>query len=64
MQRGCKQAGLSNQSISKHEERLLEEARGAAPGLARDRLIRLARQARTASDIQAWLCSPGLRAPQ
>ena len=64
MQRGCKQTGTLNQSISEHVERLLKEARGTPPGFARDQLIRLARQAETASLIQAWLSSPGLQAPR
>ena len=64
MHHGCEQTGTLNPSISEHVERLLEEARGTPPGFARDQLIRLARQAETASDIQAWLSSPGPQPPR
>jgi hypothetical protein len=64
MQRGCKQTGTLNQSISEHVERLLKEARGTPPGFARDQLLRLSRQVETASHIQLWLSSTGLQAPQ
>ena len=53
------------------EERLAEEAlrfRTAAeelpPGTARELLLRRARQAETASHMNEWLRSPGLRSPQ
>ena len=52
------------------EERLAEEAerfRKAAEelpqGTARELLLRRARQAETASHLNAWLRSPGLRSP-
>lgn len=52
------------------EERLAEEAkrfRKAAeqlpPGTERELLIRRARQAETASHMNDWLRSPGLKAP-
>jgi len=59
----------------KHEktfqERLVEDAlrfKEAAdklpPGTARELLLRRARQAGTASQIDAWLTSPGLRPPK
>ena len=59
----------------KHEksfnERLAEEAqrfRAAAeelpPGTARELLLRRARQAETASNIESWLASPGLQPPK
>ena len=58
----------------KHEktfqERLVEDAlrfKEAAdklpPGTARELLLKRARQAETASQIDAWLTSPGLRPP-
>jgi hypothetical protein len=54
------------------EERLAEEARKLKeaaeqqpPGsLARELLLRRARRAETASHINAWLTSPGLRPPK
>ena len=51
-------------------QRLVEEARrlrlevsSTPPGIERQRLIQRARQAETAFQINAWLTSPGLRAP-
>jgi CRP/FNR family transcriptional regulator, cyclic AMP receptor protein len=38
-------------------------AGGTSPGLECERLIRRARQAETASHINEWLSSPGLRTP-
>jgi hypothetical protein len=54
------------------EQRLAEEARKfreaaekERPGsMARDLLLRRARQADTASHMNDWLSSPGLRAPK
>ena len=43
---------------------LFEQAQMLRPGPGRDELIRKSRQAETASHIQDWLSSPGLRAPQ
>jgi hypothetical protein len=44
--------------------RMRKEARGAPPGVERDRLIRAVRLTETASHMSEWLSSPGLRAPQ
>jgi hypothetical protein len=44
--------------------RLKDEANELPPGLLRDASIRKARQAVTASHLNAWLSSPGLQAPQ
>lgn len=43
--------------------RLGEEAKLLPPGIERERAIRKARLAETGSRINAWLRSPGLRAP-
>ena len=64
------QTSLSNrrrsveQCLADESIRLRDEARAMPPGVARDRLIRMARQAETASRVNAWLASPGLRAPK
>jgi hypothetical protein len=50
--------------LSKEAQRLRKEARGTPPAAERDRLIRKARLADTASHIGEWLSSSGLRAPQ
>jgi hypothetical protein len=49
--------------LSDEAQRLRKEARGTPPGAERDRLIRRARQAETASHMSEWLSSPGLKAP-
>jgi hypothetical protein len=36
---------------------------GAHPGIERDKLIRKARHAEAAADLQEWLTSPGQRPP-
>ena len=41
-----------------------DEANELSPGPFRDAKIRKARQAITASHVNAWLSSPGLQAPQ
>ncbi|ANV99749.1 hypothetical protein [Bradyrhizobium icense] len=53
------------------EERLAEEAKRfreaaseAQPGMARELLLRRARQMETASRLNEWLRSPGTRAPE
>jgi hypothetical protein len=44
--------------------RLRDEAHELPPGPLRDARIRTARQAVTASHVNAWLSSPGLQAPR
>jgi len=45
-------------------KRLKDEANALRPGAERDAMIRKARQTETASHINEWISSPGLRAPQ
>jgi hypothetical protein len=55
---------LSFPDPSAHEaERLREEAEKLPPGHEREMLLREARQANTASHIDEWLTSPGLKEP-
>ena len=49
--------------LSEEAERLRKEARGTPPGVERDRLIRRARRAETASHMSEWLSSQGLQPP-
>ena len=49
--------------LSNQAQRLREQAKTMPPGVERDDLIRRARQAETASNINAWLTSPGLVSP-
>jgi hypothetical protein len=45
-------------------QRLRKEAKAAPPGIKRERLIRRARQAEVAAQMDQWLSSPGLRSPK
>jgi hypothetical protein len=47
-----------------HALRLKEDAQALRPGAERDAMIRRARQAETASHVDDWLSSPGLRPPR
>jgi hypothetical protein len=53
-----------DQRLTEVAQRLRKEARGTPPGVEREQLLRRARQAETAVHMQAWLESPGLRAPK
>nr|WP_247495244.1 hypothetical protein [Bradyrhizobium sp. 164] len=61
--RHFKQVDPLDERISGVAERLRTEARGTLPGVERDRLLRRARLAETASHVGEWLSSPGLKAP-
>jgi hypothetical protein len=50
--------------LSEEAEKIRKEAGGTPPGAERDRLIRRARQAETASHMSEWLSSPGLQPPK
>jgi hypothetical protein len=50
--------------LSEEAKRLREEAKLLPPGTEREELIRKARHAETASHINEWLTSPGLRPPE
>ena len=52
-----------NTRLSTEAERLRKEARGTPPGVERDRLLRMARLAETASHMNQWLSAPGLKTP-
>ena len=52
------------QRLAVEAARLRAEARGMPPGIAREALLRKARQAETGSHISEWLRSPGLRPPK
>jgi len=61
--RRFKQTTSLDQRLTEQAERLRKEAQGTPPGVKRDKLIRQARQAETASHMQEWLTSRGLQAP-
>ncbi|MBR0849216.1 hypothetical protein JQ543_15800 [Bradyrhizobium diazoefficiens] len=48
--------------LAEEAKRLREEAKLHPPGALREDLIRKARQAETASHVNEWLTSPGLKA--
>ena len=52
------------QRLNYKAQRLRKEARGTQPGIERERLIKKARRAETASNIDEWLSSPRLQAPR
>ena len=62
--RHLKQCVPLDQRLTLEAERLRKEAQGTPPGVTRDKLIRQARQAETASHMQEWLTSSGLQAPR
>jgi hypothetical protein len=49
--------------LAEEAKRLREEAKLLPPGALREELIRRARHAETASRVNEWLTSPGLRPP-
>lgn len=50
--------------LAESARRLRREAKLLPPGAKRDEMIRKARQAETASHMNEWLTSPGLRPPE
>jgi hypothetical protein len=50
--------------LAEEAKRLRKEAQGTPPGIERDRLVRRARQAETASHMAELLNSRGLQAPK
>ena len=62
--RHFKQTVPLDQRLMEEAQRLRKQAQGTHPGIERERLIRKARQAETASHMQEWLFSSGLRSPQ
>lgn len=62
--RRFKQALTLEQRLAQRADDLRKEAQSTPLGVKRDKLIRQARIAETTSQIQLWLTSPGLQAPQ
>ena len=62
--RRFKQTTPLDQRLTEQAERLRKEAQGTPPRVQRDKLVRQARQLETASHMQDWLSSPGLRVPR
>jgi hypothetical protein len=65
MLRRCfKQPQSLEERLFEEAKRLREEAKSHPHGAVREALLRKARQAETASRINEWLSSPGLRPPE
>ncbi|MDA9510519.1 hypothetical protein XI09_38890 [Bradyrhizobium sp. CCBAU 11386] len=61
--RRFKQSQTLKQRLVNEISRLRDEARSLPPGRRREMLLRRVRQDETTIQIEAWLSSPGLRAP-
>jgi hypothetical protein len=61
--RHFKQTQTLGQRLADEVKRLREEARSLPPGRRREILLRRVRQDEAAIQIDAWISSPGLRAP-
>jgi hypothetical protein len=59
-----KQTQSLESRLAEEAKRLREEAKLLPPGALREELIRRAGHAETASHINEWLASPGLRPPE
>jgi hypothetical protein len=64
MRRRFKQTQSLEERLSEEARRPRAEARLLPPGAVRDEMIRKARQAETASDMNEWLRSPGVQPPK
>jgi hypothetical protein len=62
--RRIKQTSTLDQRLEEQAKRLRQEAREAAPGVERERLMRRTRQAEVAARMNEWLSSPGLQPPK
>ncbi|MEH2498678.1 hypothetical protein V1294_005157 [Bradyrhizobium sp. AZCC 1678] len=61
--RHFKQTAPLELRLEEQAKRLRQEAKGTPPGVEREKLIRRARQAETASHISQWISSKGLQPP-
>lgn len=59
-----KQTATFDERLQRAARDAREAARDLPPGPQRDALLKRASQAETASRINEWLASPGLRAPK
>jgi hypothetical protein len=62
--RRFKQILTLEERLAEEAKRLREEAKLLPPGALREELIRKGRHAETASHMNEWLTSPGLRPPE
>ena len=65
MRRSIRHTAAFEERLAREAEKFKDAADQQAPGsLARELLLRRARQAETASHINAWLTSPGMQPPK
>ena len=62
--RRFKQTQTLEERLTEEADRLRSEAKGTPPGIEREELIRRARRAETAAQMNQWLTSPGLQPPK
>ena len=62
--RRFKQTEALENRLTEEAAKLRKEALGTPPGVERERLLRRARQAETASRMNEWLTSPGMQPPK
>nr|WP_080752143.1 hypothetical protein [Bradyrhizobium japonicum] len=62
--RRFKHTSSLEERLSEEANRLRAEAKLLPPSVAREEMIRKARQAEIASHLNEWLRSPGLRPPE
>jgi hypothetical protein len=62
--RRVKQIQSLEDRLAEEAKRLREKAKSLPPGVARETLLRKARQAETGSHISEWLRSPELQPPK
>ena len=62
--RRFKQTETFQQRLAEEAERFRKAAEEAPPGMARELLLRRARQAEIASHMNDWVRSPGLQPPK
>jgi hypothetical protein len=62
--RRFKQTEPLENRLADEAAKLRKEAQGTPPGIARETLLRRARQAEAAAQMNEWLSSPGLQAPK
>ena len=58
-----KHTATFEERLAEQAHDLREQAKAMPPGVEREALIRRARQAETASHMNEWLRSPGLKSP-
>ena len=50
--------------LAQMAQKCMEKAKTLPPGIEREEMIRKARQAEIAAQLDQWAASPGLRAPE